>query len=93
MKVRFNRSALADIAEILDYVGERNPRAAAALSEQFEQAARLIGFMPEIAPRTSRPNLHRFVSGNYLIVYEITAGEAVIHYVRHGARKRPWEDD
>jgi toxin ParE1/3/4 len=93
MRVRFNRGALTDIAEILDYVGQRNPRAAAALNQQFEHAAKLIGFMPEIGPRTSRPNLRRFISGNYLIVYEIAGGEAVIHYVRHGARKRPWEDD
>jgi hypothetical protein len=31
--------------------------------------------------------------GNYLIVYELGEEEVVIHYVRHGARRRPWEGE
>jgi len=26
-----------------------------------------------------------------LIVYEVARDEVVVHYVRHGARRRPWE--
>ena len=93
MKVRFNRGALQDIGGILDYVAERNPRAAAGLSLQFENAAKLIAAMPEIGSETSRKHFRRLVIGNYLMVYELTGGEAIVHYVRHGARKRPWEHD
>ena len=39
MKVRFNRGALEDIGEILEYIAKRNPPAAAGLSLQFEDAA------------------------------------------------------
>ena len=93
MKVRFNRGALADIGEILEYIAERNPRAAAVLSLQFQDAAKLIAAMPEIGSETARKHFRRLVIGNYIMVYELAGGEATIHYVRHGARKRPWEDD
>ena len=93
MKVRFDRGALADMAEILDYIAERNPRAAAGMGLRFEEAAKLIGAFPEIGAKTSRPGFRRLVIGNYLMVYEIRNGEALIQYVRHGARRRPWEGE
>lgn len=90
MKVRYNRGALADIDEILTYIGERNPKAAAELLARFERTAELIGRAPEIGTLTQRANLRKLVVGSYLMVYEIVASEAVIHYIRHGARRRPW---
>lgn len=93
MKVRFNRGALEDIGEILEYIARRNPPAAAGLSLQFEDAAKLIAAMPEIGSETSRKHFRRLVIGNYLLVYELAGDEAIIHYIRHGARKRPWEND
>ena len=93
MKVRFNRGALADLAEILDYIADRNPQAAAQLARQFEEAAELAGFMREIGAETSRPGFRRLVIGNYLMVYEVGLEAVTIHYVRHGARLRPWEGE
>ena len=93
MKVRYDRGAVADIDEILAYIGERNPKAAAELLARFERAAELIGRAPEIGTRTERSNFRRLVVGSYLMVYEIAATEVVIHYVRHGARRRPWQDE
>ena len=93
MKVRFDRGALSDMAEILDYIGDRNPRAAAAFAKRFEEGAKLIGSFPEIGSKTAWPGFRRIVVGNYLMVYELRNSEAIIRYVRHGARKRPWEND
>ena len=93
MKIRFNRGALADIDGILGYIGERNPKAAAELLARFEHAAELIGRAPEIGTRTQRDNLRKFVVGSYLLIYEIAAAEVIIHYIRHGARRRPWQDE
>ena len=42
---------------------------------------------------TRNSNLRRFPVGNYLIVYEIGPDEVIIQYVRHGARRRPWEGE
>jgi toxin ParE1/3/4 len=93
MKVRFNRAALADIDEITNYIAERNPIAAAQMLSRFEAAARLLEKVPLMGSPTLRENFRQLVIGNYLMVYEIANNEAIIHYVRHGARKRPWEDD
>ena len=48
MNVRFNRGALSDIDEILNYIADHNPKAATELLERFEGVARLIGETPEI---------------------------------------------
>lgn len=93
MKVRFNRGALEDINQILDFVAERNPKAAAKLLERFEGVVELIGNTPEIGTRTERSNLRKFVVGSYLLIYEIAPSEVIIHYVRHGARRRPWDSE
>jgi toxin ParE1/3/4 len=93
MKVRFDRAALADISEILDYIESRNPRAAAELLARFEAGAELIGRVPLVGAATQRIDFRRLVVGNYLMVYEVNAEEVIIHYVRHGARKRPWEGE
>lgn len=93
MKVRFNRGALQDIGEILDYISERNPPAASSLSLRFELAAKLLATMPEIGAQTVQTQFRRLVVDNYVMAYEITGGEVIIHYVRHGARKQPWEED
>ncbi len=93
MKVKFNRGALADIEEITTYIAQRNPKAAAALLARFEAATKLISRMPKIGVRTERANLRKLVVGSYLIIYEIASAEVVVHYVRHGARQRPWESE
>lgn len=91
MNVRFNRAALADISEIIEYMEVRDRHVAIRLLSRFEAAAKLIGRMPMVGATTERANFRRLVVGNYLIVYEIIKDEAIIQYVRHGARKRPWE--
>ena len=93
MKVRFNRGALVDLTEILNYISARNPAAASALLSKFEAGARLISRNPEIGKQTQRQNLRRIVVGNYLMVYEIGSTDIIIHYVRHGSRQRSWEGD
>ncbi len=93
MKLRYERGALADLEEIFAYIAADNRAAAARLAARIESAAALIADVPHIGQGTSNPRFRRFPVGNYLIVYEIGTDEVVIHYVRHGARKRPWEAD
>lgn len=93
MRVRYNRGALVDIDEILTYIAGHNPVAAAAQLAKFEAAERLISRNPEIGKQTMRQNLRRIVVGNYLVVYEMAASEIIVHFIRHGARRRPWEGE
>jgi toxin ParE1/3/4 len=91
MKLRYERGALADLDEIFAYIAQDNRAAAARLVARIEQVAARIAEMPRMGEATRKSRFRRFPIGNYLIVYEVGQDEVVIHYVRHGARRRPWE--
>ena len=93
MKLRYERGALADLDEIFAYIAADNPAAAARLVTRFEEVAARIAATPYMGEATRKSRFRRFPVGNYLIVYEVGTDEVVIHYVRHGARKRPWEGE
>jgi len=42
---------------------------------------------------TRHPKFRRFPVGGYLIVCEVGSNEVIVHYVRDGARRRPWESE
>jgi toxin ParE1/3/4 len=91
MKLRYERGALADLDEIFAYIAADNREAAARLVERIEDVGARIAASPYIGEATRKSRFRRFPVGNYLIVYEIGTDEVVVHYVRHGARRRPWE--
>jgi toxin ParE1/3/4 len=93
MKLRYERGALADLDEIFAYIAADNPEAAARLVARIEQVAARIAASPHMGEATRKSSFRRFPIGNYLIVYEVTKDEVIIHYVRHGARRRPWEGE
>ena len=93
MKLRYGRGALSDLEDIFAYIAADNPDAAARLVERIEDVAKRIAVSPFLGQATSRPGFRRFPVGNYLIVYEVDRDEVIIHYVRHGARRRPWEKE
>jgi toxin ParE1/3/4 len=93
MKLRFERGALADLDEIFTYIAQDNPPAAARLVTRIEEVAARIAATPYIGEATRKSNFRRFPVGSYLIVYEVGQDEVIIHYVRHGARRRPWEGE
>jgi toxin ParE1/3/4 len=93
MKVRYERGALADLEEIFSYIAADNRLAAARLVARIEEAVDRIGRNPYIGQITRNAAFRRLPVGQYLIVYEVAVTEVVIHYVRHGARRRPWEPE
>jgi toxin ParE1/3/4 len=93
MKLRYERGALADLDEIFTYIAGENREAAMRLAVRFEEVARRIAENPFLGEATRKSRFRRFPIGNYLIVYEVAPDEVVIHYVRHGARRRPWEGE
>jgi toxin ParE1/3/4 len=93
MKLRYERGALADLNEIFAYIAEHNREAAAHLVARVEKVAAQIAETPYLGEATRKSRFRRFPVGNYLIVYEVRQDEVVIHYVRHGARRRPWEGE
>ena len=93
MKLRYERGALADLDEIFAYIAGDNREAAGRLVARIEHEAARIAASPHIGGATRKSGFRRLPVGNYLIVYEVGDDEVVIHYVRHGARRRPWEGD
>lgn len=93
MKLRYGRGALADLEEIFAYIAQDNPQAAARLVARIEEAATRIAQTPYMGEVTRNSRFRRFPVGNYLIVYEVDEAEVIIHYVRHGARRRSWEGE
>jgi toxin ParE1/3/4 len=93
MKLRFGRGALSDLEEIFAYIAADNPDAAARLVARIEEVTKRIAASPFMGQATRRSSFRRFPVGNYLIVYEVGRDEVIIHYVRHGARRRPWEEE
>jgi toxin ParE1/3/4 len=93
MKLRCERGALADLEEIFAYIAQDNRHAAARLVARIEEVAARIAETPFMGEATRKSRFRRFPVGNYLIVYEVAQDEVIIHYVRHGARRRPWEGE
>jgi toxin ParE1/3/4 len=93
MKLRYERGALADLDEIFAYIAADNQQAAARRVDRIEDAARRIDANPYMGEAARKSGFRRFPVGNYLIVYEVGTDEVVIHYVRRGARRRPWEGE
>jgi toxin ParE1/3/4 len=93
MKVRYERGVLADLEEVFEHIAADNRRAAARLVARIEDATLRIGDAPYIGQATRNPKFRRLPVGDYLIVYEVGPAEVVIHFIRHGARRRPWEGE
>ncbi len=92
MKVNYNSRAASDLNEILAYLAEYSPKAANKQLLHFETAARRIGQNPYIGIAVGE-ELRRVVVGKYLVVYRVGVDTVTIEYIRHGARRRPWENE
>ena len=93
MRVRYERGALSDLEEIFAYVAEDDRAAAARLVANIENAVKRIAANPRIGETTRNARFRRLPVGKYLIVYELGMDEVIIHYIRHGARRRSWEGE
>lgn len=88
MKVRYTLPALADLEGILDYLSERSPQGASRVKARIRAIERLLAQHPFSGAPTRLPWLRRVAVSPYpyLIFYEVTNSETIIHAVRHGAR-------
>jgi toxin ParE1/3/4 len=93
MKVRYERGALSDLADIFAYIAGDNRGAAARLVARLEAVVETLAANPRMGNATGRARFRKIPVGNFLIVYEVGQDEVVIHYVRHGARLRIWEGE
>ena len=88
MRLRYTRPALADLESILDYVALHSPQGAARVHARIQTVIDLLLTHPHIGVQTDDPSVRRINASPYpyLIFYEISGEEIVIHAIRHGAR-------
>jgi|SRR5215510_4044352 len=96
MKVRLTPRAARDLADIADYLRERNPTAAGAVRDAILESLRNLASLPHIGRRQNVENVRRLVVRRYgyLIYYEANevADEIVILTIRHSSRRREYLD-
>jgi toxin ParE1/3/4 len=88
VKLRYTLPALADLSAILDYIAAQSPQRARRVQARIQAVAELLIQYPHIGRRTNDPAIRRMVTAPYpyLIFYEATNTEIIIHAIRHAAR-------
>ena len=88
MKLRYTSPALADLESILDYIVHHSPQGARRVQSRIQTIVDLLLRQPHIGTRTSDPTIRRMTVPPYpyLIFYQATDDEIIIHAVRHAAR-------
>ena len=87
MRLRYTLPALADLAAILDYIGENSPQGARRVHARIDTIINLLLSHPRIGVQTDDPTIRRINASPYpyLIFYEIAGDNVIIHALRHGA--------
>jgi toxin ParE1/3/4 len=77
-----------DLAEILDYLDERSPRAAERLAAAIDDRCNLLGELPEMGRLREElaPGLRSVVVERYVLFYRVTATAVEVLRILHGAR-------
>lgn len=88
MKVRYTLPALADLTSILDYIAAHSPQGAKRVQARIQAIIELLLNHPHIGVRTDDPAIRRLTTPPYpfLVFYEVSESEIIIHAVRHSAR-------
>jgi plasmid stabilization system protein ParE len=88
LKLSYTPKALAELAEVLAYIGERSPHGARNVQRRLQTVIGLLPRHPYAGQMTSEPRLRRLVATPYpyLVFYEVTETEVIVVGVRHAAR-------
>ena len=88
VKVRFTRPALADLDNVSDYLGPRSPLGLSRVLRRIRSLIETLPDHPYLGKQTVDPTIRRLTASPYpyLVFYEVTDTEIIVHAVRHGAR-------
>jgi toxin ParE1/3/4 len=80
--------AETELAEILDYLEERNPQAGARLATAIDERCTLLGQLPQMGRTREElgPSVRSVVIEQYVLFYRVTATAVEVLRVLHGAR-------
>jgi plasmid stabilization system protein ParE len=88
VRLRYTPSGLADLEAVLAYISARSPQGAERVRARIKAVTDLLLDHPRIGTQTEDPSIRRMTTSPYpyLIFYEPTDSEIIVHAVRHGAR-------
>lgn len=92
MRLLWTSPAATDRQRILDYLTERNPRAADNLLRALRLRARTLTSFPYRGRAGTVPGTREYVALHpYVMVYQVDAEAGVVSIIRlwHGAQNRP----
>lgn len=89
LKLRYTLPALADLSAILDYIAAQSPEGAKRVQSRIRSIVDILSFHPFIGVKTDDPAIRRLATTPYpyVVFYEVTGDEIVVHAVRHAARR------
>jgi toxin ParE1/3/4 len=89
LRLRYTPRALAELDEVLTYIAERSPQGARNVRIRIDAIVTMLLQHPGAGQLTSKARLRRIGASPYpyLIFYQATEDEIVIHGVRHSARR------
>lgn len=89
MKLRYTLRGAAELDKVLDYIEAQSPQAARHVQARIHFIIDLLLRHPYAGQLTSKGRLRRMIVSPYpyLIFYQATEDEIVIHGARHSARR------
>ncbi len=94
MRIVFTRRYLRELAAIGDYIGQRNPRAAARiLNEIYTKTKTLLSANPFIGRSGEIKGTRELVipTTPYIVAYRVRDNHIEVLFVQHGAQEWPTE--
>jgi plasmid stabilization system protein ParE len=90
VRLRYTRRAVAELDEALSFIERQSPKGALSVKERIQEVIALLLQHPHAGPLTNKSRLRRIVAYPYpyLIFYQATETEIVIHGAGHGSRRR-----
>jgi plasmid stabilization system protein ParE len=88
VRVRYTLPALADLDAIFAYVATYSRQGSGRIQYRIKAAIDRLLAQPHLGVCTEDPTIRRLTIAPYpyLIFYEISESEIIIHAIRHGAR-------
>jgi plasmid stabilization system protein ParE len=88
VRLRYTRRAATELDEVLAYIEARSPQGARRVQARIQMIIDLLLRHPHAGQLTSKGRLRRIFASPYpyLIFYQASKDEIVIHGVRHSAR-------
>jgi toxin ParE1/3/4 len=96
MKLRFTRRAAQDLADIADYIRERNPQAALRVRAAILESLQNLVLFPQVGRQQNVEGVRKLVTRHYPYLVYYTADESIeeiiIITIQHPAREREHSD-